>query len=78
MARYAHVTAAREQIAADLLDHALTGEALTVTMTVTEPADGVVESRPGQPETGPFVQETGSGGRTRTYDQAVNSRPLYH
>jgi len=20
----------------------------------------------------------GSGGRTRTYDQAVNSRPLYH
>ena len=26
----------------------------------------------------PFVQESGSGGRTRTYDQAVNSRPLYH
>jgi hypothetical protein len=21
---------------------------------------------------------SGSGGRTRTYDQAVNSRPLYH
>jgi hypothetical protein len=23
-------------------------------------------------------QQSGSGGRTRTYDQAVNSRPLYH
>ena len=23
-------------------------------------------------------RESGSGGRTRTYDQAVNSRPLYH
>ncbi len=22
--------------------------------------------------------ESGSGGRIRTYDQAVNSRPLYH
>jgi hypothetical protein len=24
------------------------------------------------------VRRSGSGGRTRTYDQAVNSRPLYH
>ena len=24
------------------------------------------------------INKTGSGGRTRTYDQAVNSRPLYH
>ena len=23
-------------------------------------------------------RDIGSGGRTRTYDQAVNSRPLYH
>lgn len=23
-------------------------------------------------------RESGSGGRIRTYDQAVNSRPLYH
>jgi hypothetical protein len=24
------------------------------------------------------IRASGSGGRTRTYDQAVNSRPLYH
>ncbi len=24
------------------------------------------------------IDKTGSRGRTRTYDQAVNSRPLYH
>ena len=29
-------------------------------------------------KTGPIERESGSGGRTRTYDQAVNSRPLYH
>ena len=28
-------------------------------------------------ETGQIERESGSGGRTRTYDQAVNSRPLY-
>ena len=26
----------------------------------------------------PMLRESGSGGRIRTYDQAVNSRPLYH
>jgi shikimate kinase len=31
--------------------------------------------RPGLAQT---ERESGSGGRTRTYDQAVNSRPLYH
>jgi hypothetical protein len=36
------------------------------------------EGGPEQLEIGPFVREDGSGGRTRTYDQAVNSRPLYH
>lgn len=25
-----------------------------------------------------LATESGSGGRIRTYDQAVNSRPLYH
>jgi hypothetical protein len=78
MERYTHVTAARERLAADLLDRALTAPVVTVTMTVTDPADGVVDSGPEQRETGPFVRESGSGGRTRTYDQAVNSRPLYH
>jgi hypothetical protein len=29
-------------------------------------------------ETGQIERESGSGGRIRTYDQAVNSRPLYH
>ena len=29
-------------------------------------------------ETGQLERESGSGGRIRTYDQAVNSRPLYH
>jgi hypothetical protein len=28
--------------------------------------------------TGRIPYTSGSGGRTRTYDQAVNSRPLYH
>ena len=45
MERYAHVTAAQQRDAADLLDR-LCSPPLTVTMTVTEPADGVVESRP--------------------------------
>jgi hypothetical protein len=78
MERYAHVTAAQQREAADLLDQAVGGQPLTVTLTVTDPGDGVLESRPEQPEVGPIVQEGGSGGRTRTYDQAVNSRPLYH
>ena len=30
------------------------------------------------PEVGLLVREIGSGGRIRTYDQAINSRPLYH
>jgi hypothetical protein len=35
--------------------------------------------RPARPvRAGQFDRESGSGGRTRTYDQAVNSRPLYH
>jgi len=78
MQRYAHVTAAQQRRAADLLEVALTGPGQSVTQSVTDPADGVGESGPEQPEVGPFVRDVGSGGRTRTYDQAVNSRPLYH
>ena len=78
MERYAHVTAAKQRDAADLLDRALTHQPLTVTLTVTDPADGVVEGGPESPEEGHSRGESGSGGRTRTYDQAVNSRPLYH
>jgi integrase len=78
MERYAHVSAAQQRHAADLLEQALTDSDLTVTVTVTNPADGVVGGGAEQPEIGPFVREDGSGGRIRTYDQAVNSRPLYH
>jgi hypothetical protein len=34
--------------------------------------------RPTRVLTGRIPYTSGSGGRTRTYDQAVNSRPLYH
>jgi hypothetical protein len=36
----------------------------------------VVQSRPEGREVGHPLGTVGSGGRTRTYDQAVNSRPL--
>ena len=78
MERYAHVTARQQREAADLLDAAVGEDPLTVTVTVTEPADGVVESGMEGPGEGLPERESGSGGRTRTYDQAVNSRPLYH
>ena len=70
--------AARVLDAGARIVRALTGHVLTVTVTVTDLADGVVEGGLEQPEVGPVVHESGSGGRTRTYDQAVNSRPLYH
>jgi integrase len=78
MARYAHVTAAQQRDAADLLDAALTTPVPSVTQTVTEGDDGVVRSREESPIEGVSRGKVGSGGRIRTYDQAVNSRPLYH
>ena len=50
MERYAHVTAAQQRQIAELLEQALTGPDLTVTVRVTEPPDGVVEGAPEQPE----------------------------
>ena len=50
----------------------------SVTESVTEPVEGVGQSRPEGLEVALLRGESGSGGRTRTYDQAVNSRPLYH
>jgi integrase len=73
MERYAHVTACQQREAADLLERAL-----TVTPTVTESVDEGASSRPESSTEGDPRGKTGSGGRTRTYDQAVNSRPLYH
>lgn len=51
MERYAHVTAAQEREAADLLDRALAGATPeSVTEPVTEPAQGVAGSRPEEAE----------------------------
>jgi hypothetical protein len=75
MERYGHVTAGQQRAAADLLEIALTGSGQSVTESVTEPVEGVGQSRPEGLEVALPRGESGSGGRTRTYDQAVNSRP---
>ena len=78
MERYAHVTARQQGEAADLLEIAVAGHGPSVWESVTDTAGGVVSSRVKGPKIGDPLGESGSGGRTRTYDQAVNSRPLYH
>jgi integrase len=82
MERYAHVTARQQREAADLLERAVAGpqQAVleSVTESVTDPEDWVARSRPELPTVGSPRGKVGSGGRIRTYDQAVNSRPLYH
>ena len=82
MERYAHVTASQQRQAAELLERAFTGGSTStsesVTESVTASVRGVVGSPREQPKEGGSIGESGSGGRTRTYDQAVNSRPLYH
>ena len=78
MERYAHVTAAQQRQAADLLEAALARPIQSVTQSVTAPENRVASSRPDEPKVGVPRREVGSGGRIRTYDQAVNSRPLYH
>ena len=45
MQRYAHVTAAQQRQAADLLEIALTGPGQSVTQSVTEVQYGVAQSR---------------------------------
>ncbi len=77
MERYAHVTARQQRAAADLLELAMT-DPQSVTRSVTESSGGAAESRLQSPEEGNPRASDGSGGRIRTYDQAVNSRPLYH
>ena len=78
MERYAHVTAVQQRQAADLLDAALAAPIQSVTQSVTDSENRVANSKPDKPRMGRPRGEIGSGGRTRTYDQAVNSRPLYH
>ena len=82
MERYAHVTATQQREAANLLERAVAGPqpavVESVTESVTDAEDRVAGSRPEWPKVGVPRGESGSGGRIRTYDQAVNSRPLYH
>jgi len=76
MERYAHVTAAQQRDAANLLEQALTGSVQSVTQSVTDSENGVASSSPEGPKEGIPRREGGSGGRIRTYDLAVDSRPL--
>ena len=78
MERYAHVTAGQQRLAAELLERAVVGGAESVTESVTVSIRRVASSRNNEPKVGDPLGEVGSGGRIRTYDQAVNSRPLYH
>ncbi len=79
MERYAHVTAGQQREAADLLERAVAGAVPeSVTESVTGLTEGVVSSGLEKAGVVAPLGESGSGGRIRTYDQAVNSRPLYH
>ena len=75
-------TARQQREAANLLERAVGGHNATraesVTESVTEGRDGVAANGVEGPLEGDPLENSGSGGRTRTYDQAVNSRPLYH
>ena len=62
MERYAHVTAAQQRTAADLLDAAVTGPVRSVTRSVTEVADAVASSRPESPAVARPRGKVGSGG----------------
>ncbi len=72
---YSHVSAAQQREAVDVLQQAIATESH---------AESHASPDLGGPEwpkaatSGRSKRESGSGGRTRTYDQAVNSRPLYH
>jgi integrase len=68
---YSHLSAAQQREALDVLQRAITAES-----HANPDLDGPERTKPAK--TGRSERESGSGGRTRTYDQAVNSRPLYH
>ena len=63
----------QHRLAPDLLAQAVARGGQAVTQSVTDPENGVVRSRPESPGEGVSRGKGGSGGRTRTYDQAVNS-----
>jgi site-specific recombinase XerD len=71
---YSHVSAAQQREAVEVLQRAL----------AESHAESHAKSNlsgsewPRVEQIGETERESGSGGRIRTYDQAVNSRPLYH
>jgi len=69
-------TAVQQRDAAVLLAQALTGGIQSVTQSVTGPENAVVWDGTASPEEGIPRGKGGSGGRIRTYDLAVDSRPL--
>ncbi len=71
---YSHVSAAQQREAVEVLQRAL---AESHSESHLGPDSGGQDWAKAA-ETGQVERESGSGGRTRTYDQAVNSRPLYH
>ena len=68
---YSHVSAAQQREAVDVLQQAIATESHA--SPNLDGSEWAKEARTGRTE-----RESGSGGRIRTYDQAVNSRPLYH
>jgi hypothetical protein len=71
---YSHVSAAQQREAVEVLQRALAESHSESHLA----ADSRGQDWARAAETGQLERESGSGGRIRTYDQAVNSRPLYH
>jgi integrase len=67
---YTRTTPEQRRATAQLLNRAVTGESRGESRVSAPESDEVGRS-------GPDEGETGSGGRIRTYDQAVNSRPPF-
>jgi len=72
---YSHVSAAQQREAVDVLQHAIAAKSHAESHASPN-LDGSEWAKAAK--TGRIERESGSGGRIRTYDQAVNSRPLYH
>jgi len=71
---YSHVSAAQQREAVEVLQRALAESHFESHLGPNSGGQDGARTA----ETGQFDRESGSGGRIRTYDQAVNSRPLYH
>jgi hypothetical protein len=71
---YSLVSAARQCEAVDVLQRALAESHLESHLGPDSGGQDLARVA----ETGQVERESGSGGRIRTYDMAVNSRPLYH